>query len=130
VLALRAEQTTRPEDERLLDPFRTTRPPNHLTLQALTRWRIASLHVARALPALNRLHSNAFVEVSRARSTPLLSPVLANPRDISGTNVAWHLSAGIRLGVGRMAFRAGRYGAAAGPAAGNVALGMSAAPHH
>jgi hypothetical protein len=129
-VAARVEQTSRPEDERLLDPFRTTRPPNHLTLLALTRWRIGTMQVARSLPMLGRLHSRAFAEVSRARSSPLFTPVLASPRDISGADAAWHLSAGVRLGGGRMAARAGRYGAAAGPDAGNLALGMSHARHH
>lgn len=130
IVAARIEQTSRPEDERLLDPFRTTRPPNHLTLQALTRWRIGTVHVARPLPAVRRIHAIAFAEVSRARSSPLLRPVLARPRDISGADAAWHVSAGVRVGSGRMSFRAGRYGAAANPVSANPSLGMPHAPHH
>jgi hypothetical protein len=129
-LAARVEQTSRPEDERLLDPFRTTRPPNHLTLNALTRWRIGTLHVARPLTNVRGVHSTLFAEVSRARSSPLLTPVLASPRDISGADAAWHVSAGVRVGSGRMSFRAGRYGAAAGPASANLSLGMPHAPRH
>jgi hypothetical protein len=116
--ALRAEQTTRPEDERLLDPFRTPRPPNHLVIQGMTRWRIASVQVARGLPPIGRVHGSLFSEVGRAASSPRLRPVLLDPRDVIGANVAWHIAVGLRAGVGAMASRGGRYGVAAGPAVG------------
>ena len=124
-LALRAEQTSRPEDERLLDPFRTSRPPNHLTIQGVTRWRIATVQVARVLPATFRTHASLFVEGARAALSPLLRPVLLDPRNISGANVAWHVTLGLRAGLGSMSARAGRYGVAAGDAATNVSLGMT-----
>jgi uncharacterized protein YjlB len=129
-LAARMEQTSRPEEDRLLDPFRTTRPPNHLTLQAMTRWRIATLNVTRPLATAARVHSALFVEVSRAASSPMLQPVLASPADVSGANDAWHISAGVRVGSGSMSFRAGRYGAAVAPSATNRPLGMPHGQNH
>jgi hypothetical protein len=129
LLALRAEQTSRPEDERLLDRFRTGRPPNHLTIQGVTRWRIGTLALARTVTRPGgRGDLTPFVETAVAQSTPQLSPVLLNPRDFIGANVAWHLSVGVRLSAGSMAARAGRYGAAAAPAPSHVMLGMSHAP--
>ena len=115
-IAFRAEQTTHPEEERLLDLVRTARPPNHLVIQGMTRWRIASAQLARDLQVVGGMHASLFTELARAQSRPLLRPVLLDPRDVIGANGAWHLTVGLRLGVGLMSTRAGRYGAAAGPA--------------
>jgi hypothetical protein len=123
-LSLRAEQTTRPEDERLLDLFRTARPPNHLVIQGMTHWRIGSAQLARDVRVVRWSHTTLFVEATRAHSRPLLVPVLLDPRDVIGGNAAWHLTAGLRLGVGAMAQRVGRYGAGAGVPATNVGLTM------
>ena len=122
--AVRAEQTTRPEEERLLDFFRTARPPNHLVIQGMTGWRIGSAQLAHDLRFMGGLHGVLFIELARAQSRPLLVPVLLDPRDVSGANVAWHLTAGLRLGIGAMAQRVGRYGAAGGAPLTNVGLTM------
>ena len=105
-----------PEEERLLDLVRTARPPNHLVIQGMTRWRIASAQLARDLQVVGGMHASLFTELARAQSRPPLRPVLLEPRDVIGANGAWHLTVGLRLGVGLMSTRAGRYGAAAGPA--------------
>ena len=123
--ATRGEQTTRPEDERLLDPFRIARPPNHLLIQGVTRWRIVTINVARDLVILPRAGAMLFGEVSRAQSSPRLRPVLLDPRNISGSDVAWHLTVGLRLSLGVMSARAGRYGAAVGGPATDHMLGMT-----
>ena len=123
-MALRAEQTTRPEDERLLNLFRAARPPNHLVIQGMTRWRIASAQLARDLHVVDGMQASLFTELARAQSRPLLRPVLLDPRDVIGANGAWHLTVGLRVGVGLMSTRAGRYGAAAGPASSSAELTM------
>ena len=125
-VALRGEQTSRPEEERLLDPFRTARPPNHLTIQGITRWHIATMQVMRALPAVRALHASGFAEVSRAVSSPRLRPILLDPRNISGPDRAWHLSLGVRAGIGGMPSRIGRYGAAVP----TVVMGVPGVPGH
>ncbi len=124
----RLEQTSRPEEERLLDPFRTARPANDLTIKGITRWRLATLQASVAMPHAGSLHGLLFGEVTRAVSTPLLSPVLLDPRDVIGSASAWHVSLGARVGAGSMASRVGRYGASAGGAATDVPLAMG--PHH
>ena len=124
-VAVRGEQTTRPEDERLLEPFRISRPPNHLVIQGLTRWRIATVHLARDVPVGPHVGAMIFGEVARAQSSPRLRPVLLDPRDISGADVAWHLTLGLRLSLGAMPARIGRYGAAAGGPATDRMLGMT-----
>jgi hypothetical protein len=123
-VALRVEQTTRPEEERLLDQFRTARPPSDLTIKGLTRWRLATLQVAHRLPRVYQSHSSLFVEVTHAVSAPRLSPVLLDPRDVIGSRRAWHITAGARIGLGRMAARVGRYGGAAGGPATDAMIGM------
>jgi len=109
----RLERTSRPEEERLLDPFRTSRPPTDLTIKGVTRWRIATLHAGVQLPQKGRVHGTLFAEVAHAHSTPLLRPILLDPKDIIGASAAWQASVGLRLGVGAMSARVGRYGAAA-----------------
>ena len=123
-VALRVERTTRPEDERLLDPFRTARPPNHLLIQGLTRWHILSAQLARSVRIGNHVHTTLFAEAEFAQSAPLLRPVLLDPRDVIGGSRAAFFIAGIRLGAGAMSRRVGRYGAGAGGAETNVELNM------
>ena len=110
--------------ERLLALCRPARPPNHLLIQGMTRWRIASAQLARDLQVVGGMHASLFTELARAQSRPLLRPVLLDPREVIGANGAWHLTVGLRLGVGLMSTRAGRYGAAAGPASSSAELTM------
>ena len=112
--AIRIERTSRPEEERLIEQFRTARPPTDFTVKGVTRWHLATGQLAATLPPAARIHGTVFVEATRARSTPLLTPVLLDPSDVIGANSAWHLSIGVRIGAGLMAARVGRYGAAAG----------------
>lgn len=46
--ALKVEQTPRREEELVLDSFRTARPPADLTMLGITRWKIATAHIATA----------------------------------------------------------------------------------
>ncbi len=123
-VSLRAEQTTRPEEERLLNPFRTELPPTDLTIKGLTRWQLFSGQLAHELPAVVHIRTSAFLEATHARSHPLLSPVLLDPKDVIGRAAAWHVSFGLRMGIGTMPARVGRYGASAGGPRTDVMLGM------
>ncbi len=123
-MAVRFERTSRPEEERLLDPFRTPRPPGDLTIKGVTRWQIATLHAGLQLPATGPVHGHLFAEMAHAHSEPLLRPILVDPKDISGASTAWHASVGLRIGVGAMSARVGRYGAAAGGAMTDARLTM------
>ena len=123
-VALRVERTSRHEEERLLDPFRTARPPSDLTILGITRWRLVTAQLAAALPAFGGMRGSLFVEATRAYSTPLSRPVLVDPANVSGANAAWHLTAGLRLGLGAMPVRVGRYGAAAGGPQTDVGMSM------
>lgn len=93
-LGARWERTTRPEEERLVDPFRTVRPHNELNLLGLTAWRTTT--ASRAVPR----------EVRR--------PSAFEPSAFYGAGTQWTGVLGLRLGVGAPLARMGRYGVAAG----------------
>jgi len=51
-----------------------------------------------------------FVEVSYARPNDEITPSAFVPTDFYGAASIWSMSFGVRLGVGRMMHRMGRYG--------------------
>jgi hypothetical protein len=110
-VSARFENTTRPEEERLLDPFRFSRSPTDLAILGITRWQIASAAFSAPLP-LRAADIAPFVEVTRARPREEISPSAFVPRDFYGASSIWSVSLGVRLGLGRMTHRMGRYGMA------------------
>ena len=116
-LALRLERTTRPEEERLLDPFRTARPHTDESILGVTRFEIATLAASMALGdtsgsrrVLNGVRP--FLEVALARPTAARTPSLFRPERFFGARRLWSVSAGARLSIGAIHRRMGRYGAA------------------
>ncbi|MDF1503162.1 hypothetical protein [Roseisolibacter sp. H3M3-2] len=110
-VAARAERTGRPEEERMLDPFRTVRPHFEQNVLGITEWRI--LTVAAALrPPAGRLRVAPFVEAARARPRALVRPSVFEPSLFYRAPVQWTVAAGVRFGVGRPHARMGRYGVA------------------
>ncbi|HEX2722823.1 MAG TPA: hypothetical protein VHM24_07895 [Gemmatimonadaceae bacterium] len=112
-LALRAERTARPEEERLTNVFRTPRPASDLSILGRTRWTIVSASLSRtfATPAIGRYAP--FAEVSMQRPTVLVRPTVFEPREFYGAGRLWNFSAGLRFGIGMRHSRMGRYGVAA-----------------
>lgn len=110
-LSARFENTTRPEEERLLDPFRTSRAPTDLGIIGITRWRTGTIaaNVARSFGVVDVA---PFIEAAMARPSEERRPSAFVPRDFYGASSIWMLSAGVRLGAGRLHHRMGRYGAA------------------
>ncbi len=115
--ALRLERTDRPESERLLDPFRL--PSGHIDFQiiGITRWNVATLNVA--APSLSTFGVRRarwlpqvmpYAEVSVAQPRALLSPAVFIPRDFYGKPMLWSFTTGLRLHLGTMRSRMGRYG--------------------
>ncbi|CAN5854113.1 hypothetical protein BH11GEM1_BH11GEM1_20000 [soil metagenome] len=45
-IALRLEQSDRPEEDRLVEPFRTPRPSPDLSINGITQWRVATVQLA------------------------------------------------------------------------------------
>jgi len=110
-IALRYENTTRPEEERLLDPFRTSRTPTDLSIIGITRWETIT-GAASTSYRLGKLDVAPFAEVAYARPTETLTPSAFVPADFYGASSIWMLSAGMRIGVGPRHARMGRYGVA------------------
>ena len=109
-VAARYERTTRPEEERLSDAFRSARPHADENIIGVTRWRIASLHVARAFD-FGELHVAPFAEVSRL-SVEEITGSIFDPVEHYGSDRQWSLSVGFRIGAGARHARMGRYGVA------------------
>jgi hypothetical protein len=112
VVGARIEQTDRPEEEQTLDPFRTPRPPIDLSNLGISRWTTGTLMLS-APPIMYRAFSGrAFVEVARISVAPGDPPGLFNAELRYGSSHLWMLSGGVRLRVGSMHGRMGRYGVA------------------
>jgi hypothetical protein len=112
----RFERTTRPEEERLTDPFRTRIPHADVHLLGVTRWNIASARVSLARWDEGRLRARPFVELSRAAAEKVFATQFFDPTDFFGDDRVWNLSLGVRLEAGESHGRMGRYGAALAPA--------------
>lgn len=112
-VAARFERTTRPEEERLADPFRSARPHSDLNIMGITRWTSGTLAVGRTIRR-GTLRATPFAEVSRLRVRELTGSVF-DPADFYGSTGHWSVSFGVRLGVGAGHGRMGRYGVALPP---------------
>ncbi|MEO8619673.1 MAG: hypothetical protein ABI625_01335 [bacterium] len=121
-VALRLEQSERPEEDRLADPFRTPRPSTDLSINGITRWRVASLQVAAPSVTSGVFSGYPFVEIARLNATTRDSRSLFTPERLYGTSRFWMLTVGARLRAGDAHPRMGRYGVAsvAGPAIGTL----------
>jgi hypothetical protein len=118
IAAARLEQTDRPEEEQLIDPFRTPRPPNDLSNLGVSRW--TTLTIGLSSPALlwrRYVSGRPFMEIARTAVGPGQPPGLFDANRRYGASRMWMLSAGIRLRAGGVHGRMGRYGVAA-PGAG------------
>lgn len=117
-IAARLERTTRPEEERLLDPFRTLRPPHDLKILGITRWDIGTLAVG--APGVARWLARVgvagapepFVEMARLRAKEVVRPSVFVPALFFGSDRMTTLSAGMRVHLGAAHQRMGQYGAA------------------
>ena len=109
--SLRFENTTRPEEVRLLDPFRTSRSPTDLSIIGVTRWQTVTGAVS-TTRSLGPLSLAPFVELAWSHPTQEVKPSAFEPEEFYGTSSIWMMSAGLRFGIGRMHHRMGRYGVA------------------
>jgi hypothetical protein len=131
-LAARYEWTTRPEEERLSDPFRSPRPHSDVQLLGETRWGIATARVALAGSGAPAVRARPFLELARATVAKRFATQVFDPVDFYGANRLWSVSLGVRLEAGSMHERMGRYGAAVAtlPAAGIEGMDMGDEHHH
>ncbi len=111
-LAARYEDTTRPEELRLVNPFRVQRPANDFSIIGSTRWRIATASLRRRVDLSAWLGAEPFVELERARVAQQVANALFDPQSFYGSTVLWTASFGARIELGAMHMRMGRYGVA------------------
>lgn len=104
----RLERTERPEEQRLLDPFRTQRPHLENSILGITRWTVATIGYTVAGPG-RRVRLWPFVEFSRAGVTSVTGAVFV-PDDFYGRSTIWSATLGLRLDAGLLGHRMGRYG--------------------
>ena len=109
--ALRFERTDRPDEERLLDPFRTSVPASDLSIAGRSRWNILTARLAASLPA-GPIALEPFAEIARIHVRETLMPSGFDPRAFYGSTRMWSMSVGARISFGMAHMRMGRYGAA------------------
>jgi len=116
-LGLRLEQTERPEEERLSDPFRTPRPASDLSITGITRWRAATVAMAFPGATFGPLRGYPYVELERLAASPRAATDIFDAGQFYGRAPLWMASVGVRVRYGTMHARMGRYGVAlpAGP---------------
>lgn len=129
-LALRLEQTDRPEEERLADPSRTARPAHDLSISGITRWRVMTVHGRFAPVTAGSVSGYPFLEVARLWATPHDERTVFQPAQFYGTTRFWMLTAGVRLRAGGAHSRMGRYGVALADGPAIRVMGESSNSHH
>jgi hypothetical protein len=111
-VALRLEQTDRPEEERLADPFRTARPATDLHIAGITRWRTATVALAAPAVTWSTVAGVPFLELSRLAAAARDARSLFDPEIVYGRTRFWMVTGGVRVRVGAAHSRMGRYGVA------------------
>jgi hypothetical protein len=134
-LALRLEQTERAEEARASDPFRVPRPAPDLGVSGITRWRTATAALTLPSPIPGPVRGYPFVEVEVTRPHTTNSLSVFDAESFYRTRTPWMLTAGVRLRLGPMHARMGRYGVAVPDGPAIRALGIpdddpSSSHHH
>ena len=111
-VAVRLEQTERPEEERDTDPFRVPRPASDLAIGGITRWRTGTLALTFPSPTSGLVRGYPFLEVSRMSTEGKDPRSLFQPSTFYGPRAPWMLTGGVRLRFGAPHARMGRYGVA------------------
>jgi len=110
--ALRIERTERPDEQRLVDPFRTPVPATDLGIAGRSRWTIITARAAASFVNARAFSLEPFAELARARVSPTLRPSGFDPRQFYGSDHLWSVSVGAKLAFGMSHMRMGRYGVA------------------
>jgi hypothetical protein len=111
--ALRIETTERPDEERLVNEFRTPLPAPDLNIAGRSRWTIVTARLAASFEPVKTFTFESFAEVARIRYSPTLRPSTFDPAQFYGANRIWSVSVGAKLALGMRHMRMGRYGVAA-----------------
>jgi hypothetical protein len=110
-LYYRLERTERPEEERILNPFRSARPHLENSILGTTRWTIQTAGYGYRLSAGRLLDAVPFLEISYG-TIANVGGGLFEVESFYGRKSFWSLSGGVRLAAGMPLHRMGRYGVA------------------
>ena len=110
----RFERSDRPEEERLIDLFRSVRPATDNSILGTTRWTSLTAQLSRTV-ALGALRAEPLLEVSHLHARANQQPAVLDPKALYGSANLWSLSLGMRTTIGRWHTRMGRYGFALPP---------------
>jgi hypothetical protein len=106
----RFEATDRPEEERLIDPFRSLRPHLENSILGIGRWTLHTVRLARELRDADRpFRVTPFVEATFGNVEKLDAGIFDPVALYGGTGVR-QLSIGVVVGWGMRHHRMGRYG--------------------
>lgn len=100
LMAARAEQTERPEEERSSSPYRTVRPLLDFNILGRTRWTNLTVQIAGRQRGTERLWCRPFVEAGYHVPRALARPTSLDPVDVFGKGQIWTLSVGLRARAG------------------------------
>ncbi len=120
---LRVERTERPEEQRLLDPFRSQRPHFENANLGISRWLVLTAGYGFTMGRWGPLALEPVAECGVAHVTMVTSGAVFTPEDHFGGNDLVTLNVGLRIGAGARMHRMGRYGVLAQP-------GMARNRHH
>ena len=110
--ALRIERTDRPDEQRLVDEFRTPLPAPDLSITGRSRWTIVTARFAASFLPVKAVTFEPFAEIARIRFSPTLKPTGFDPAQFYGSGRIWSVSVGTKLAFGMGQMRMGRYGIA------------------
>jgi hypothetical protein len=109
-LSYRFERTDRPEEPRLVDPFRTVYPNPDNDIAGITRWTLHTLHLSADLfPHGTHLGLQPYIEVTRGSVASVAGGVF-DPFTEYGTDDVNALNVGLKVDWGMAGHRMGRYG--------------------
>ncbi len=107
-LLWRVERTERPEEQRLLDPYRSVRPHLDNSVLGRTRWTIVTAGYSIRLP-VSGVQIEPQLEAALASVTSLDGAGF-DPASFYGRDRIWSVNVAVRLGWGATMHRMGRYG--------------------
>lgn len=110
--AIRAERTIRPEEDRTVSPYRSRRPLQDINILGRSRWDVATVHLSRRPFERGVFSGTPFLEAAWHRPRALAKPAAVDPEVLFGQSTLWLFSAGLRMHLGAMDTRFGRYGVA------------------
>lgn len=111
-VALRLEYTSRPEEERQANVFRTVHPVTDVSILGISEWTMVTANVTSPWLSVRALRVAPVIEGGIAYVAHGAPAGLVDLTSLYGNRRLWSLTVGARLGLGHLHERMGRYGVA------------------